>query len=161
MATIPLLFGFFLSALCYAQSSSSSSNAATVTVTSVSTLAIVILPSSSTLSSSTLYSYSSTSSSGYVSSTLTAAPSLTSTTWALQTVPYTGQAMLVSSTLCGSAGQLLTLKTRWAHVTSHSILLCHSQMALCSRFRSLVVPTIDQIAAHHWLSHRRMPANLK
>jgi hypothetical protein len=102
MAFISLLVFLFLSVLCSSQSSSSvagstSSNAATVTVTSVSTLAIIILPSSSTQSSTTPYSYSSASSTSYVSSTLTSTPSLTSTSIALQKVPYTGQPMLVGT----------------------------------------------------------------
>lgn len=153
MALTSLLVFLSLSVLCSSQSSdsssvagSTSSNAATVTVTSVSTLAIVILPSSSTQSSTTPYSYSSVSSTSYISSTLTSTPSLPSTTIALQTVPYTGQPLLVSliQIICG--GNSLTLSIRWAHVIFHNIRLYRSRMDPCLKYHWSAAPMIDRIA---------------
>lgn len=156
MALTSLLVFLSLSVLCSSQSSdsssvagSTSSNAATVTVTSVSTIAIVILPASSTQSSTTPYSYSSMSSTSYVSSTLTSTPSLTTTTIALQTVPYTGQPLLVSLIQIiwgGKGGNSLTLSIRWAHVIFHNIRLYRSRMDPCLKYSWSVAPMIDRIA---------------
>lgn len=72
--------------------SAQSSDAQTVTVTSVSTLAIVILPSTATNSSNTATSLINS-----ITPTPTPSASSPSTTFALQTTPYTGQAMLVGA----------------------------------------------------------------